>query len=619
MSTDFGSQYALLFNDVPVNQQVDNAPIQRQNLALIIDREQRVDRQRKLRIILYFVIVVVCIVLAASIFVIVSRMVQAETDTASGPLPAYGRLGAVASEHPTCTEIGLQILKDGGNAVDSAVATAICIGTLNSFSSGIGGGGFLTVRLNSTVSKFIDFRETAPAAATERMYNANGTSSTRGGLAVAVPGEVAGLWMAHSSWGRLPWADLFTPSINLARNGFTVNEIMASRIHNLAAYVSKDSPFASIFFNANGNPLTVGQTVYRTNYSKTLEAVAKDHSSFYKGPIAQHMIDEIQKSQGIMTMQDLANYSARMEDPLVGWYNGLKIITGPPPSSGAILISILNILERYQFSVSGMTGLNLHRMIEAFKHGFAQRTELGDPAFLPANNSLRVAEFISKEYAAQIRAQISDSQTYPVDHYHPQFDTIETPGTTHISVVDSARMAVSMTSTVNLGFGAKLMNRETGIILNNEMDDFSSPNITNAFGLRPSKNNFIEPGKRPLSSCVPTIIERDGELAMAIGASGGSRIITATVQGILNVLDFNMNIQESISAKRVHDQLIPEVAFIEQGYSDALVHALIDRGHNITITGDLLAFGDVQGVYIPEGGILEAGADPRKQALALAY
>ncbi len=289
-------------------------------------------------------------------------------------------------------------------------------------------------------------------------------------------------------------------------------------------------------------------------------------------------------------------------------------MTVPPPASGAILLSILNIIERFNFEASGFNELNVHRLVEAFKHGYAQRTELGDMAFI--NITQRLTEIISKDNAALLRFNISDTTTFPVDYYHPHFEPVESPGTTHISAIDESGMAVAVTSTINLVFGAKLMDRTTGIILNNQMDDFSSPNITNAFGLPPSRNNFIAPGKRPLSSTVPSIVEEDGHVLMAIGASGGSFITTATAQVLINVLDRHMNIQEAISSPRLHHQLLPEKVFYEKRYPSEIISSLVQKHHQVQVVPGLA---DVQGVMKFRNGIVHAGADARKGGKAAAY
>ncbi|KAF9329232.1 hypothetical protein BG006_007664, partial [Podila minutissima] len=426
--------------------------------------------------------------------------------------------GAVAAEEIHCSEIGVQVLVDGGNAVDAAIASCLCIGTVNSFSAGVGGGGFMAIRLPNATVEIIDFRETAPAGSTKDMFKNNPILAQTGGLAVAVPGEIRGLELAHKRHGKLPWERLFAPSIKMAREGWAVGPELARRLQ-IAKQLVETQPDWSHVFAPEGEALREGQWIKRKALADTLESIAKHGAKvFYEGPIAQSMVDHVQAHGGILTMEDMRSYKPLIKEPSVGFYQGRKVYTSPAPTSGPTLISILNILERYNLGKFQQDfNLDTHRLVEAMKFGFAQRTELGDPDF--TDLEAKIQNMMSKDTAAAIRANISDERTFPVEYYNPHWGPIDNHGTTHLSTVDKDDMAVALTSTVNLLFGSKLLDPKTGVILNDEMDDFSIPGRANAFGLQPSPYNYPAPGKRPLSSCVPTIVEKDGKFEMSLGGS----------------------------------------------------------------------------------------------------
>ena len=552
--------------------------------------------------------------------------VKSHPDAANGQdgsinkYPVEGRHGAVASEHPQCSEIGLDMLKRGGSAVDAVIASGLCIGTINSFSSGIGGGGFMLVRDPTGTSRVFDFRETAPAAANKTMYDSRPKASELGGLAVAVPGELSGYWNAHQRYGRLNWSVLFEPSITIARTGFNVSRLLIEKLNDEREHVLADEGMRAVFA-PTGDLVKEGQLITRPNYADTLQQIAMGGvQAFYTGAIAQSLVDLVQRKGGIMTMDDLAQYQAKLKDPVTGWYKGRKLITAPLPASGPVLISILNILEKYNFGShdgSRKSIDDVHHLIEAIKFGYAQRTEMGDTDFLDMED--RLAEIMSKDYAAAVRANIT-GKTHPVEYYNPVYDTVENHGTTHVNALDENDMAASMTSTVNLYFGARIMDPVTGIILNDEMDDFSLPNKTNYFGLRPSPANFIVPGKKPLSSSVPTIIETDGRVELIAGASGGSKIITATLQLILNVLDWHMNVQQAINAPRLHHQLVPNEVWMEEGYGEWFRSELREkRGHEVVQLSKKSTLACVHAIQKLPDGLIQAGADPRKDSKAAAY
>ncbi|KAF9111458.1 hypothetical protein BGX27_004910 [Mortierella sp. AM989] len=526
--------------------------------------------------------------------------------------------GAVASEEIHCSEIGVQVLKDGGNAVDAAIASCLCIGTVNMFSAGIGGGGFMTIRLPNGTAEVIDFRETAPAGSHATMYKKNPILAQKGGLSVAIPGEIRGLELAHNRYGKLPWKRLFAPSVKMAREGWAVGPELAKRLQVYKAMMETEPDWSSTFA-PNGTILREGQWIKRENLANTLETIGKEGANaFYTGAIAQSMVDHIKANGGILDMDDMKSYVPLIKKPMVGYYQGRKIYTSPAPTSGPVLISILNILERYELGrYKENANVEAHRLVEAMKFGYAQRTELGDPDFTDLES--KIQSILSKDTAGLIRANISDAHTFPVEYYNPHWGPIDNHGTTHMSTVDRDNMAVALTSTVNLVFGSKLLDPKTGIILNDEMDDFSIPGTPNAFGLQPSPYNYPEPGKRPLSSCVPTIVERDGQFELALGGSGGSRILTSVLQTMLNIYNREYNVMEAVEAPRVHHQLMPNVVDIESGYSSSETKFLGTRGHNVTVSDILLAKAEVQAVMRETDGFVYAASDSRKHGIAAGY
>ncbi|KAI7899777.1 gamma-glutamyltransferase [Cokeromyces recurvatus] len=434
-----------------------------------------------------------------------------------------GSKAAVAVEAEECSNVGIEILKKGGNAVDAAIASTLCIGVIHSFATG----GFMLIRSPNGTFEYIDFRETAPMAAKKDMFIHNPLLAQIGGLSVAVPGEIRGLELAHQRHGKLSWYELFEPSIRIARNGFKATELLEIRVKEAEDWMKNSIEWSKVYFH-NGKPIKKGDIVKRPNLANTLDIIAQQGAdAFYKGEIAHQLVDTVQSHGGILTLQDLENYQAIIRKPLYGFYHGRKVITTSEPTSGPVLLSVLNLIERFEFNNHEHKSLDVHRLIEAFKFGYAFRTELADPDVI--HHPERIQEMISKDYAAYIRHQITDNSTHEPLYYHPKFDHIDSHGTMHLSVVDEENGAVALTSTINLAFGSHIMDPTTGIILNDEMDDFSIPGIQNMFGLYPSKYNYASPGKRPLSSITPTIIEKDTKFELAIGASGGSFIPTATL------------------------------------------------------------------------------------------
>ncbi|OAQ30748.1 gamma-glutamyltranspeptidase [Linnemannia elongata AG-77] len=535
------------------------------------------------------------------------------------PVLIKAKHGAVAAEEIHCSEIGVEVLKEGGNAVDAAIASCLCIGTVNSFSAGIGGGGFMAIRLPNGTVETIDFRETAPAGAYSTMFKKDPMLAQLGGLSVAVPGEIRGLELAHKRHGKLPWKRLFAPSVKMAREGWVVGPELANRIQRVRAMMETEPDWKHVFASADGVALREGQWIKREALADTLEKVGEEGAdAFYTGAIAQGIVDHVQKHGGILTMDDMKGYKPLVKEPVAGYYQGRKVYTSPAPTSGPALISILNILERYNMGKSKQDiNVETQRFVEAMKFGFAQRTELGDPDFTDLTSVVK--SMVSKDTAASIRANISDTRTFPVEYYNPHWGPIDNHGTTHMSTVDRDDMAVALTSTVNLLFGSKLLDPKTGVILNNEMDDFSIPGYANAFGLQPSPFNYPEPGKRPLSSCVPTIVERDGKFEMSLGGSGGSRILTAVLQTMLNVYNYDLNIMDAIENPRIHHQLMPHVVDIEAGYPASEIDYLRSVGHNVTIFDRGLAKAEIQAVMRQVDGFVYASSDTRKHGIAAGY
>jgi len=399
--------------------------------------------------------------------------------------------GAVASENELCSILGVDILKEGGNAVDAAVATTFCIGVVNMFSSGIGGGGFMTVRLPPSTPGdksevwTIDYRETAPALANATMYEKDPIKSKFGGLAVGVPGEVAGLAEAHMRWGKLPWQRLVQPSVDLA-SGWAVGKELGRRIHWPVFHsLFLQHPDWSPVFAPNAVLLKEGDTIRNTNLSRTLGLIAeRGPDAFYQGEVADAIVSKIRAEGGIMTHEDLVNYKVKISRALEGTYRGLKVYTPHAPSSGPVLIHMLNLMEKYNLSAEGRTEVNVHRLVEAMKFGFAARTRICDPSF--SDDPRRISEIPLKSFSTLISQNMTDDHTHHATYYQPLFDVPEDHGTSHTSIIDASGMAVAITSSVNLVFGSQVRDPFTGIILNNEMDDFSTPGLPNAFGLWPS-------------------------------------------------------------------------------------------------------------------------------------
>lgn len=497
----------------------------------------------------------------------------------------------IAADDGRCSEIGVSMLEKGGHAVDAAVATAICLGVVSPMSSGIGGGGFMVVRSSSSSGGLaIDMRETAPEAASQNMYENNAAAKSQGALSMGVPGELAGLHVAWLKFGRLPWRILFEPAIKLARNGFTVGPYLGASIAKNLDKIMVDPGLRQVYA-PSGELLKAGQLCYNVVLGNSLEAIAKQGpKAFYNGTVGEQLIEDVTNAGGILTMEDLRNYQVNVIDAVAVNVMGYKILGMAPPSSGTVGLSlVLNILDSYGSRRDAMKGaLGLHRLIEALKHMFAIRMNLGDPKFVSISDI--VSDMLSPSFAKIIQEKIFDNTTFPPEYYLHRWSQLRDHGTSHFCVVDSDRNAVSMTTTVNYAFGGGVLSPRTGIVLNNEMDDFSIPTDISPDKLPPAPTNFIAPNKRPLSSMTPIIVLKDDQLVGVLGGSGGLDIIPAVVQVFINHFILGMEPLAAVQSARVYHRLIPNIVSYENWtvvdgehieLSEEKKHFLRDRGHQL--------------------------------------
>ena len=499
--------------------------------------------------------------------------------------------GMVVAQEQRSARIGIEILDRGGNAVDAAVAVGFALAVTYPRAGNIGGGGFMVIHLGNTgEDAAIDYRETAPAAATETMFlDANGEpdpkKSRDSGLSVGVPGTVAGLALAHAKYGsgKLSLAELIEPAIELARNGVEIVDDIADTLPLAQPRIARWHSSAPVFLNSDGTVLMPGQDLLQPDLAITLRAIASDGpKGFYEGPVAEKIVAAVRKAGGLMTTEDMKNYRAILREPVRGTYRGYDIVSMPPPSSGGVhLIEMLNILEGYDLAKLPR-GESLHVLTEVMKRAYADRaTFMGDPDSV----KMPVAGLISKKYAAALRTQIGNRATPATEVRSGNPADFEGQNTTHFSVIDSDGNAVSNTYTLNFSYGLGLVAEGTGVLLNNELDDFTSkPGTANAYGLVGYNANLPGPGKRPLSSMTPTIVMKDGKPFLITGSPGGSRIISTVLQIIVNVIDFHLPVDQAVSAPRVHHQWQPDELSAEPGISPEILDGLVKRGHKVVPT-----------------------------------
>jgi gamma-glutamyltranspeptidase/glutathione hydrolase len=532
------------------------------------------------------------------------------TDAARQPVRA--RRGMAVAMEAQAVDVGVATLQKGGNAVDAAVAMGFAMAATHPFAGNLGGGGFMLIRFADGRTTFIDFREMAPGRATRNMYlDAKGEltkDSVEGWRSSGVPGTVRGFQMAIEKYGKRSWAENLAPAIQLAK-GFPVSYALSESLKGSGA-LAKD-PESKRIFQKNGAFFDVGETLSQPELAATLERIARNGpNEFYEGETAKRFAAEMAKHGGIISEADLRNYKAIERTPLKGKYKNYTVITAPPSSSGGIaLLEMMGILEGTKYETAGSgSASSIHYQAAAMRLAYADRNEyVGDPAFV----KVPIAGLLDPAYHARLRATIDPEKATPSSMVKPGKPAgSESMETTHYSVVDSEGNAVAVTYTLNGGFGNGITVPGLGFLLNNEMDDFSAkPGTPNMFGLVQGENNAIQPGKRPLSSMTPTIIEKDGKLFMTAGAPGGSRISTAVMQVILNVIDFGMNVQDAIDAPRFHHQWQPDRLSLERGISPDTVAILKSRGYDVDYApGVVLA---QVAAILSDGGWLQGGSDGR--------
>lgn len=542
-------------------------------------------------------------------------LVVSATQSLASNAPVRANKGMVVSANTLASDVGAQILRRGGNAVDAAVATAFALAVVHPTAGNIGGGGFLVLRPVSGEPVAYDFRETAPGDSHAEMWLVDGAYSFQkhhmSHAAVGVPGTVAGLYQAWQEHGTLPWKSLVRPAIALAQRGFTVSHGLAA---SLARSLPRFKPYpASVAqFSNGGLPLVAGDRLRQVDLARTLKRIANSGpAGFYRGRTAELIVAEMQRGGGLITLDDLAGYESQKRQPIRGSYRGFGVISMPPPSSGGVaLVQMLNILEGYDMAAHGFgSAENMHVTVEAMRRAFADRARyLGDSDFNP---QMPLQRLTAKAYAAELREEIHPQAASPsaTDGFNWPAQSEET---THFSVVDAERNAVSLTYTLEWGYGSGIVVPGGGFLLNNEMGDFNAaPGVTTRRGLIGTQANLAAPNKRMLSSMSPTILEKDGALVMVTGSPGGRTIINTVLGTILNVVDFGLDAQAAVDAGRFHHQWFPDVVYAERnGFSPDTLDILRARGHVIEERAN-------QGrayviVVNDEDGVLEGGVDRRR-------
>ncbi|MCS6814320.1 MAG: gamma-glutamyltransferase [Cyanobacteria bacterium] len=538
---------------------------------------------------------------------------------------AQSQGGMVVSAHPIATEAGVAVLKAGGNAVDAAVATALMISVVEPFSAGIGGGGFLLIYQHDRQQMAaLDFRERAPRQASRNMFldssgKPQASYAQRGHRLVAVPGTIAGLYTVHRRYGKRPWPTLVLPAAQVAAQGFSVTPRLATAI---ARHQELLNPAAQAIFLRNGQPYQPGDILVQKDLGRSLTLLSRDPQTFYQGELARAIVQDMAANQGLITLTDLQAYRAIWRDPLCRNFRRYRVCSMPPPSSGGVhLLQVLGIVGNTDLKAMGRWHPDtLHLLAEMMRLVYADRAQyLGDPDFV----SVPVSALLSPGYLAYRRRSINPRFTTPSNQVQmPNLTRLrqlaeESPETTHLTVVDPERNAVSLTFTVNRGFGSGVVVPGTGILLNDEMDDFAiAPGVPNAYGLVGGEANAIAPGKTPLSSMTPTIVTENGQLRLALGAPGGSTIITTVIQLVLNILVFELDAVTAIAAPRLHHQWQPDQLFLEPGIDAATVENLRQRGHAIR---QGRSWGNATLIHQRPDDTLEGVADPRGEGTAAGF
>ncbi|EJU7770440.1 gamma-glutamyltransferase [Salmonella enterica subsp. salamae serovar 4,12:e,n,x:1,6] len=529
--------------------------------------------------------------------------------------PVRATQGMVASVDAMATQVGVDILKQGGNAVDAAVAVGYALAVTHPQAGNLGGGGFMLLRTKDGATTAIDFREMAPAGATRDMFldeqgNPDSKKSLTSPLASGTPGTVAGLSLALEKYGSLPLNSVVRPAIKLAQEGFIVNDALADDLKTYGSEVLPHHENSKAIFWKDGEPLKKGDKLVQQDLANSLTMIAENGpDAFYKGEIARQIAQQMQQNGGLITTDDLAAYQAVERTPVSGEYRGYQIFSMPPPSSGGIhIVQILNILENFDMKKYGFGSADaIQIMAEAEKYAYADRSEyLGDPDFV----NVPWQALTSKAYAKSIAGQIDINKAKPSSEIRPgKLAPYESDQTTHFSVVDKDGNAVAVTYTLNTTFGTGIVAGNTGILLNNQMDDFSAkPGIPNVYGLVGGEANAVGPKKRPLSSMSPTIVVKDGKTWLVTGSPGGSRIITTVLQMVVNTIDFGMNVAEATNAPRFHHQWLPDELRVEKGFSPDTLKLLEQKGQKVALKE---AMGSTQSIMVGPDGELYGASDPR--------
>ena len=529
--------------------------------------------------------------------------------------PVRARSGMVASVDAAATNVGVEMLRQGGNAVDAAVAVGYALAVTHPQAGNLGGGGFMLLRLKDGRTAAIDFREMAPAGASRDMFldaqgNPDGKKSLTSHLASGTPGTVAGFSLALEKYGTMPLNKVIQPAIRLAWDGFIVNDALADDLKTYGSEVLPNHENSKAIFWKDGEPLKKGDRLVQSDLAKSLTLIAEHGpDAFYKGAIADQIADEMKKNGGLITKADLAAYRAVERTPVSGDYRGYQVYSMPPPSSGGIhIIEILNILSQFDMHKYGFGSADaMQLMAEAEKRAYADRSEyLGDPDFV----KVPWQALTSKAYAKSLAAGIDLNKATPSSDIRPgKLAPYESNQTTHFSVVDKDGNAVAVTYTLNTTFGTGIVAGNTGILMNNEMDDFSAkPGVPNVYGLVGGEANAVGPKKRPLSSMSPTIVVKDGKTWLVTGSPGGSRIITTVLQMVVNTIDFGMNVAEATNAPRFHHQWLPDELRVEKGFSPDTLKLLTQKGQNVVVKP---AMGSTQSIMVGPDGTLYGASDPR--------